>query len=199
MELLIWILSIACFYLLYTVLKWCNNPYKLIMIVGRKGSGKSLYLAYLGNKHKGYVYTNCGGGMPLKKDYYNQNYPAGSLLIIDEAGLIHDNRSFKDFPESAVEFYKQHRKKQVSIILASQSVDIDKKIRQLLDSIIVTKKLGFLVVMQRYARMIKVSDIAQQGTCLTDVEKRIGLPWCITIPKTTHLEGYDTQLEIEHT
>ena len=196
MQLITYILFFACCYLLYTVLRWCNNPYRLGLVCGRKGSGKSLYLAYMCNRHKGFVYSNMGVGIELKSDYYNQDYPSGSLLLIDEAGLIHDNRCFKDFSPSAVEFYKQHRKKQISIVLASQSVDVDRKIRQLLDYIIVTKKLGFLIKLNTYERVIKVSDVAQQGTCLTDVERRVGLPKFITIPKTSHL--YDTQFEISH-
>jgi len=196
MSLFTWLLICICCYLLYIVLRWCNNPYRLGLVCGRKGSGKSLYLAYLCNRHKGFVFSNMGVGLALQDDYYNQEYPSGSLLLIDEVGLIHDNRCFKDFKPEAIEFYKQHRKKQISIVLASQSVDVDRKIRQLLDYIIITKKLGFLVMLNTYERVIRVSDVAQQGTCLTDVERRVGLPKFITIPKYARL--YDTQLEISH-
>ena len=196
MQIITYVLFFACAYLLYVVLRWCSNPYKLGLVCGRKGSGKSLYLAYLANRHKGFVYSNMGVGLPLCPFYWEDNYPAGSLLIIDEAGLVHDNRDFKNFPAEAIEFYKQHRKKQVSIILASQSVDVDKKIRQLLDYLIIAKKFGFLIQLTTYSRMIKVAQSAEQGTCLMDVEKRVGLPKFITIPRNAHL--YDTQHEVFH-
>ena len=112
------------------------NPYKLYIIVGNKGTGKSAYMTHLAYKYnkKGYnVFTNYGIFNQLKNNYYDYDYPPNSVLFIDETGLIHDNRAFKSFPPACTEFYKYQRKNKLIIYLASQTIDIDKKIRDLAD------------------------------------------------------------------
>lgn len=142
------------------------NPYKLYIIVGNKGTGKSAYMTHLAYKYhkKGYkVYTNYGIFNQLKNDYYNYNYPENSILFIDEVGLIHDNRNFKAFPAACTEFYKYQRKNKLIIYLASQTIDIDKKIRDLADYHILLRRFLPFVFPLYYHRIFKVEKQLDTG------------------------------------
>ncbi|MEM0173603.1 MAG: hypothetical protein QXI16_03750 [Sulfolobaceae archaeon] len=181
--------------------KLYRNPYKLILIAGEKGNGKSLRVAYLANKHKGYVYSNMGVGQQLEPDYWSYEYPKGSLLILDEIGLKHNNRDFKSFPYEAIEFFKYQRKNQLYVILTSQTMDFDKKIRDMLDYIVVVKRLpGFLNWVSygfKYKHNFEVVDTPEGGSRLQDVERRSGLDYIRTIPAMIKGADYDTERKID--
>ncbi|MBS6554293.1 MAG: hypothetical protein DBY09_07250 [Selenomonadales bacterium] len=167
-------------YLIFHLFRYCSNKYHLIFYVGKKGSGKTLGMSLAAARHvkkkKGYVYSNFGVGMPLAEDYYNYSYPAESLILIDEAGLVHNNRDFKSFPEEAREFFKFQRKNHLNIILSSQYPDIDLQVRQLIDSTYVFSRLGFLGFKRRYRNTIKVVTNPETGaTRLADCEEKVGL------------------------
>lgn len=186
-------------YLIFHLTKYCSNNYKLIFYVGKKGSGKTLGMSLAASnwikKKKGFVYSNFGVGIPLAEDYYNYTYPADSLLLIDEAGLAHNNRDFKNFPKEAREFFKFQRKNHLNIILSSQYPDIDLQVRQLIDSTYVFSRLGFLGFKRRYRNTIKVVTNPDTGaTRLTDCEEKVGLfPKIYFITKAIRkAERYDT-------
>lgn len=143
-----------------------KNPYKLYLILGNKGTGKTAYMTSIAHKYakKGYkVYSNFGIFNELKDDYYNYNYEYNSVLFIDETGLIHDNRNFKSFPKKAVEFYKYQRKRKLIIYLSSQSVDIDKKIRDLVDYHILLRRFLPVVFPIYYHKVMKVERQMDTG------------------------------------
>lgn len=172
-----------------------KNPYKLYVIVGAKGSGKTAYLARLCNdymkKKKGKVYSNCGIGLELPNQYWNQTYPQGSLLLIDEIGLIHDNRAFRQFESDCNEFYKYQRKNKLKIIATSQSMDIDKKIRVLTDFICVARRFLCFGIVMRYRHAIVLAvDPETGGQTLTDTEKFSGIEAIYFLPSTFDL--FDT-------
>lgn len=161
---------ILFFFILFFVLiildKKLYNPYKLYIIIGNKGTGKSAYMTSLAYKYnkKGYnVYTNYGIFNQLEDDYYNHDYPANSVLFIDETGLIHDNRAFKSFPREATEFYKYQRKNKLIVYLASQTIDIDKKIRDLADYHILLRRFLPFVFPLYYHRIFKVEKQLDTG------------------------------------
>ena len=143
-----------------------KNPYKLYLILGNKGTGKTAYMTSIAHKYakKGYmVFSNFGIFNDLNDDYYNRFYPEKSVLFIDEAGLIHDNRSFKNFPKNAIEFYKYQRKRKLIIYLSSQSVDIDKKIRDLVDYHILLRRFLPIVFPIYYHKVMKVERQMDTG------------------------------------
>lgn len=113
------------------------------MIFGKKGSGKSSFLIKLAYKYqkKGFtVYTNMQDcvipGVRIFDirhlgDFVPESH---SLLLLDEVGMVWDNRDFKNFRTEVRDFFKLQRHYKVICYLASQTFDIDKKIRDLTDS-----------------------------------------------------------------
>lgn len=124
------------------------NPYKLYLIFGKKGSGKSTRLVQLALKYttsskyrrKGYViYSNMPDLAVLGARYIDPKQlgffiPAqNSVVLIDEVGMVWDPRDFKSFKPEWRDFFKLQRHYKLIVYLASQSFDVDKKIRDLTD------------------------------------------------------------------
>ena len=104
MRYVFWIVVFAFFYSL-AVRKY-KNPYKLFMVFGKKGSGKSAFLVRQAIKYqkKGYiVYTNmsdcCLENIRIiDPDCLGEFVPcADSCLLLDEVGILYDNRNYKNF------------------------------------------------------------------------------------------------------
>ena len=132
------------FLVLLITRRWMN-PYKLYLVFGKKGSGKSTYLCRLAFKYmkKGYaVYTNMydmmiPGVRLFDIDQLGDFVPCqNSLLLLDEVGMIWDNRNYKNFKPSVRDFFKLQRHYKVICYLASQTFDVDKKLRDLTDGMI---------------------------------------------------------------
>lgn len=192
-------LALLVIYLFRYISKYCADPYKLYFVVGAKGSGKTLFISRLASKHKGEVYSNFGVGIPLAPDYYNYTYPRDSLLLIDEAGIVHSNRAFKSFPAEAAEFFKYLRKMQINVILTSQNLDIDKKIRDTVDHLIIIQRLGFISYYRYYRHKFEPARDPATGACtMQDAEKPCGWIHFFTIPKSVRLaERFDTQAKVD--
>lgn len=152
------------------------NPYKLIFVFAKKGQGKSTYLtkqALLHLRHGWTVYsTDPIPGcifVPVEHVGYYEFEPH-SLLIIDEIGMIWDNRNFKNFPAPVRDWFKLQRHRKVKVICASQSFDVDKKIRDLADDMfLLVKKFR---VFSYGKRILKVLDIVE-ATGENNSESRI--------------------------
>lgn len=115
------------------------NPYKLTMVFGKKGSGKSTLmckLAYTYMRRGWNVYcTEPLDGCFLIKysDIGFKNIPPNSVLLVDEVGMIWDNRDFKSFKHEVRDWFKLQRHYKVRVYLFSQTFDVDKKLRDLTD------------------------------------------------------------------
>lgn len=138
---LIFIVVLVLFFILFlniATLKY-KNPYRLTMIFGKKGSGKSTTLTRLAleaRKAGKDVYANIplpGAHLIKESDIGFFDIPPESVLIVDEAGMIWDNRHFKNFKPEVRDWFKLQRHHRVRVYLASQTFDIDKKIRDLCD------------------------------------------------------------------
>lgn len=141
------------------------NPYKLIFIFAKKGQGKSTLLTKMAIQHlkRGWtVYsTDPIPGcfyVPVEDVGYYEFEPH-SLLIIDEIGMIWDNRNFKKFPVEVRDWFKLQRHRRVKVVCASQSFDVDKKIRDLADDMFLLQKK--LRVFSYGKRILKVLDIVE--------------------------------------
>lgn len=137
-----WLVLIGVFVAWFIYTRRFLNPYRLYFIFGKKGSGKSTYMVKMMLKYlkKGWsVYTDMGdvvipGVRIISVDDLGDFVPVeNSALFLDEAGILFDNRNFKNFRPELRDFFKFQRKYRVVCYMNSQSFDVDKKIRDLTD------------------------------------------------------------------
>lgn len=150
-----------------------RNPYKLYMIFGKKGSGKSSYLAKLAVKYskRGWnIYTNMDDLAVPGVRYINPHdlgdyVPCPhSVVLLDEVGMLYDNRDFKNFRPAVRDFFKLQRHYQCIVYLASQSFDIDKKLRDLTDKMFLCVSVGnTLSVLKPITKRITLTDASSLG------------------------------------
>lgn len=150
-----------------------RNPWKLYMIFGKKGSGKSTFLVKTALKYmeKGYiVYTNMSdlmisGVRLINIEDLGDFVPVSdSLLLVDEVGMIWDNRNFKSFKPSVRDFFKLQRHYKVLVYLASQTFDIDKKLRDLTDAMFLHVNLfGVLSIGKRIFKSITLTESTSEA------------------------------------
>ena len=181
-----------CFYFIVVVCIWhfstlkYLNPYKLYMVVGKKGSGKTTMLVRLAYEHirKGWtVYSTerIPGCYHIDyKDIGKFNIPANSLLLVDEVGMIWDARKYKEFPDHLRDWFKYQRHEGVKVYLFSQTFDVDKKIRDLTDNMYLVINVARVFAYAK--RIIKVPDLvkpsAEGPARLDDVLKFDSILWC---------------------
>lgn len=128
-------------------------------VIGGTGSGKSTLSAYYLKKalkkgKKVYSLTPLAGAYKIKIEDIGIYDISNSLLIIDEAGIAFDNRKFKNnFTNEQLEFFKKHRHYDVDILIISQALDTDKKLRDLSKKIYLVKRS--ILPTHFYTRQIK--------------------------------------------
>ena len=133
------------------------------MIFGKKGSGKTTYMAKLAYKYtkKGRpVFANVDIPCTYRfddKDIGYFSFPENSVILIDEVGMIWDNRNFKNFDSSVRDYFKLQRHYKHTVYLFSQSFDIDKKLRDLTDQMYTIQNFfNCLTVLRRVNKKIVV-------------------------------------------
>lgn len=138
-----------------------KNPYKLVMIFGKKGSGKTTLLAKIAvqaiRKGKKVYSTFYVPGVYLfdVNEIGQKEFPHDCVIIIDEVGMIWDNRNFKSFRSDVRDWFKLQRQYRNTVYLASQTFDIDVKLRNLTDRMYLCKcHMGWLSVAKRIKRDI---------------------------------------------
>lgn len=143
------------------------NPYKLIMIFGKKGSGKTTLLCKIAFKYlrqgipvySTEVIPGCYQIDPQDVGYVW--FPPGSVLLIDEVGMIWDNRNFKNFKNEVRDWFKLQRHRKVTVYMFSQTFDVDKKLRDLTDEMYLVEK-KFRVF--SYAKRINKLTVLNKST-----------------------------------
>lgn len=116
-----------------------RSPYKLIMIFGKKRSGKTTLLTKLAIKYhkKGWtVYSTVKVPYAYKIEYSQIGdvaFKEHSIVLLDEVSLIWSNRDFKQFRRSVESFFRLQGHYKLRIYLFSQTFDIDLKLRNLTD------------------------------------------------------------------
>lgn len=123
-----------------------RNPFKNYYIFGKKGAGKSTYMVkqMLKYQKKGWhIYTDIQDcmipGVRIIKnakllEHFTPEYH--SCLCLDEVGISFDNRNFEKFPPGLRDWFKYQRKYKVVVFQNSQSYDVDKKIRDCVDGMV---------------------------------------------------------------
>ena len=159
------------FFFAYHVIKY-RNPYKLYMVFGKKGSGKTTYMTKLAITYQKKGWTvYCDREIPgcfvfKTDDFGKYQFPENSLVLVDEVGLVWDNRNFKSFPEHVKVYFKYQRQYKNVVYLFSQSFDVDKKIRDLTDHLyIVQNFFNCFSIARRVTKKITVvhADKSAQG------------------------------------
>lgn len=160
-----------------------RNPYKLYYIVGLKGAGKTTYMVSLMRKFlkRGtVVYTNIshvhlpGVRVFDSKDLSSFVPPPGSVVFVDEAGLVWDNRKFKTFDDGLTEFFALQRQYKLTLYINSQSLDVDKKIRDRIDCMYVMTSIADCIGV---IRRVRTKIVAYEGT--SQSEGKIGIDYKI--------------------
>lgn len=167
------------FFAIYT--KKYINPYKLILHVGRKGSGKTCNIvksAYKYSKLGKIVYCtekNIPNTIYLPYEYIGKYWmPEESVLLIDEVGLIWHCRSYadkkyNDYFKSVREWFKYQRHNKVIVECYSQSLDIDKNLRDLCDEVYIhTSFCRLWSKARRVGRRIVLSAPKTDGSGASD-------------------------------
>lgn len=155
----------------YHIIKY-RNPYKLYMVFGRKGSGKTTLMTKLALQYqkKGFqVYSNTeipGCYMFDVDDFGLVHFPPNSLILVDEVNLIWDNRDYKSFPKHVQKYFRLQRHYRHTVYLFSQTFDVDKKIRDLCDHLyLVQNFMNCFSIARRVTKHITVvhADKSAQG------------------------------------
>lgn len=135
-----------------------RNPYKLTFIFGKKGAGKSCLMVkeMLRYKKMGWnLYTDMADcrieGVRIIKamDLASFRPEPHSLICLDEVGITMDNRSFKSFPPGLRDFFKYARKMECRVIINSQAFDVDKKVRDCVDDMILQTSIAGVFSLSR--------------------------------------------------
>lgn len=150
--------------------RFYSSRFKLYFLWGKKGSGKSSLLIKLMYHYakRGYVvYTNMTDclfpqariiDLKLLGDFIP---PPKSFLALDEVGMEYDNRKFKTFRDSTRDFYKLQRHYKVVVAMASQSWDVDLKIKSLVDEFYLVSSFGPVSVARRIVKKIGLLEAGQ--------------------------------------
>lgn len=185
-----------------------NNPYKLFMVFGKKGSGKSTYLCKIAKsylKKKFIVYTNMTdckipGVRLIEPEKLGDFVPEPrSCVLLDEVGMLYDNRNFKSFKPSVRDFFKLQRHYHCVVYLASQSFDVDKKLRDLTDRMFLVNALfPWLSLVRPITKKIGLVEASSQGESRIVDNLKFGsiFSWkFIFIPK--YIKSFDSFLAPE--
>lgn len=211
-----WTIILVSLFVFLPLIKWLRNYknyYPCILFIGLPGSGKTTEMTKQAIMHtRGSFIQRLLKVKPRFQTVYANMYlpnsfefeaddlgkfkvPEDTLMIVDEAGIYFDSRKFKTFSNYARDFLKLHRQHKVKMIFASQSTDVDKKIRDICDEIWIMKCIaGVLVVKRRVKKAITVSNNtvnnsgSDSGTInlggdVVEKYKYVGLPRFTFVPR----------------
>lgn len=147
---IIWIgLALMGVLLFYHAFKFPKIPDNyLVFLLGKKRSGKSTFLAWCAiHYYLRFRPVYSTSPLPCAKlinyeDIGVVQFPKHSVILIDEVGMIWDNRNFKNFQTHVRDYFKLQGHYKHTVIMASQSYDVDLKIRSLADMLGVVENFG---------------------------------------------------------
>lgn len=152
------------------------NPYKCIGIFGKKGSGKTTLLTKLALQHlkQGWsVYSTIDipGCITFNVEEIGfYTFPQKSLILIDEIGMIFDNRNFKNFKTEWRDWFKYQRQYKCKVYWFSQVYnDLDLKIRVLTDELWLARP--FLRVFSIRRRINKSFGIKETSDGMSTIDE----------------------------
>lgn len=146
------------------------------MIFGKKGSGKTTLLTKiaLSDLKKGkIVYSTIpipGTRLFNVKDVGFRQFEEGATVLIDEVGMIWDNRDFKSFKPEVRDYFKLQRQYKNKVVLFSQTFDIDLKLRNLTDEMWLLGNVARIFSIQRkITKKITISNASNNSRGVSDL------------------------------
>lgn len=177
---------LACLIAFHKLTAKYLNPYKLTMIFGKKGSGKSTLLTKLALQYQAkgipvYSTEAIPGCYVLEpEDIGFVELQPESVLLVDEVGMIWDNRGFKTFKPEVRDWFKLQRHRRIRVYLFSQTFDVDKKIRDLTDEMyLVQKRLRVFSYAKRILRRTVLNKSTAEAPAKID-EDLVFVPFCFS-------------------
>lgn len=148
-----------------------GSNFKLYLIFGKKGTGKSTTLAMLAYKfnRKGYkVYcsdesiANTYTFEP--SDFGLRKFEENSVILLDEVSLLWSNRDFRSFSKNVEKQLRYQRKDRLIIYMFSQTFDVDKKIRDLVDGMyLAEKKFNCVTWLKKISKNPTITEASGEG------------------------------------
>ena len=175
------IVLLICFFVILPSKKM-RNIYPLVLMMGKKGCGKSTTIAKLVTRHikngwTCYSTSYCSGCFKVSPDQVGRvelpdiNNNGKTVLFVDEINLLWDNRDFKSFPAYMKEWLIQMRKHHVKCYMFSQTYTCDKKIRDLADEIYLLSKVANVFTYGKKVKKfltIRNSEMSENGSDITE-------------------------------
>lgn len=157
-----------------------SSDYRLTMIMGQKGSGKtSLMIKYMlqYNKKGWSIYTDLIGvnipGVRIIniKDLTKFTPPHRSAVFLDEVGLSLDNRDYKNFGSGLRDWFALQRHYKCRVFQNSQVFDCDKKVRDRTDEFLFVQKImGPVSLIRPIVKRVTPNDMSNPD-CDTPVSQ----------------------------
>lgn len=170
---MVWILL---FFVAYFIFCKISNKYRSkytsTHIFGKKGSGKTTLMVRMmvHDLRKGWsVYTDIpdiainGIHHIDLSDLVNKVPPPHSSIYLDEVGITADGRKFKSFPDGLRDFVCLHRHYKIKLVTASQTWDVDKKIRDRADKLVLVSNLGMFSLIRPIKRTFTLTAASEMG------------------------------------
>lgn len=154
--------------------------YDFTLIFGKKGSGKTSYMAKLALKYSSMGLTvfcteeHVSNSYYLPSDYIGKYWlPEGSVLLIDELSCLYNSRNFKSTPQDVLRWFKYSRHNKVKIFAFTQVFnDSDYQIRMLADNMYLAKNLGIFALYRRIRKVLDIrTDVNGVGQIVDSFEK----------------------------
>lgn len=126
--------------------------------------GHLSFRKYIGSfRHYKRVFSNVpiAGCYKLDFDHLGKYEYDESLILIDEAGTLCDSRQWKNFDDQLRDFLAMHRHYKCDLIIFSQSLDIDKKIRDRTELVLYIKKFGSWTRIQTIKKDWKIKEMRE--------------------------------------
>jgi GTPase SAR1 family protein len=138
----------------------------VIVAIGLPGSGKTTFIAWYSKKYlrkKKNVFSNVyiEGTNILDHDTdLNKYLIKDGLVCVDEGGTVISNRDFRSILRRTIRWYKMHRHYNTDVLITSQDFDIDLKIRNLTETILVVNKsiLPYFINIRKIKTRIDISE-----------------------------------------
>lgn len=140
-----------------------SNPYSSDLYIGKKGAGKTTLLTRLAYKFikKGWAVFSTipipGTCLISPSDIGVVKFPPNSVIMVDEAGLIWNNRNWKNLGMQVIRFMKMCRHERNKLILFTQSNnEIDVTFMRICDRLGLVKNFANCIGIVKHLRYKQV-------------------------------------------